>query len=145
MWIKNIVQDLIDNHETNNPFIIAREMNIHVIEHDLHEDIYGFYRYVRRNKFIFINSNLADHKKLFTCGHELGHSILHPDVNTPFMKSNTFFSVDKIEREANQFAAELLIPDESFAEVNNMYELASLHGVPVDLVELKLFCKEGLF
>lgn len=61
------------------------------------------------------------------------------------MRQNTFLSVSKIEREANLFAAELLISDESFAEVNNIYELASLHGVPVELVELKLHCKEGLF
>lgn len=137
MWIKNIVQDLINKHQTNDPFVIARQSNIFVIEHDLHEDIYGFYRYVRRNKFIFINSNIATHKKYHVCGHELGHSTLHPDLNTPFMKKNTLLSVDKIELEANRFAAELLIPDESFIEYNNFYDIASLHNVPVELVRLK--------
>ena len=52
MWIKKIVQDLIDKHETNDSFTIARQMNLTIIEHDLHEEIFGFYRYVRRNKFI---------------------------------------------------------------------------------------------
>lgn len=53
--------------------------------------------------------------------------------------------MDKTEREANRFAAELLIPDEAIAESNNIYELASLYGVPVELVKLKLFYKEDLF
>ncbi len=138
MWIKNTVQDLIDKHGTNDPFQIANQMNIHVIERDLHEDIYGFYRYVRRNKFIFINANIAENKKFHVCGHELGHSQLHPGLNTPFMMSNTFLSIDKIEREADRFAAELLIPDDSFLESDNIYEIASLYNVPVELVQLKL-------
>lgn len=61
------------------------------------------------------------------------------------MRKNTFLSLSKIEREANLFAAELLIPDKDFAEVNNIYELASLRGVPVELVNLKHFCREELF
>lgn len=142
MWIKSTVQDLVGKHGTNNPFEIARQMNIHIVEHDLHEDILGFYRYVRRNKFIFINSNIAEYKKNHVCSHELGHSTLHPDLNTPFMMSNTFLSVDKIEREADRFAAELLIPDEIFKEYNNIYEIASSLQVPLELVKLK---REKLF
>lgn len=137
MWIKKTVQELIKKHGTNNPFEIASKMNIHVIERDLHEDIYGFYRYVRRNKFIFINSNIAEYKKFHVCGHELGHSQIHPDLNTPFMMSNTLLSIDKIEREADRFAAELLIPDDIFKKSSNIYEIASLLQVPVELVKLK--------
>ncbi len=142
MWIKKTVQDLIEKHQTNDSFIIARQMNINIIEHDLHEDIYGFYRYVRRNKFIFLNSNLAEPKKKFVCDHELGHVVLHPEVNTPFMRSNTYFSVDKIEHQANRFAIELAIPDDRLQEYilerMTIYDIAALHHVPVELVELKL-------
>ncbi|MBU5250552.1 ImmA/IrrE family metallo-endopeptidase [Lysinibacillus capsici] len=141
MWIKKTVQDLIEKHQTNDSFIIARQMNINIIEHDLHEDIYGFYRYVRRNKFIFINSNLAEHKKKFVCEHELGHVILHPEVNTPFMRSNTYFSIDKIEHQANRFAIELAIPDELLQEYilerMTLFDIANLHHVPVELIKLK--------
>ena len=142
MWIKNTVQYLIKKYDSNNPFEIASQMNIHVIEQDLHEDILGFYRYIRRNKFIFINANISEFKKIHVCGHELGHSQIHPDINTPFMMNNTFLSVDKIEREADRFAAELLIPDDIFKEYNNIYEIASLLQVPVELVKLK---REKLF
>ena len=145
MWIKERVATLINKYNTNCPFELADFMNIHVLFLDLHHEIRGFYKYDRRNRYIVINSNLLPKDQLVVCCHELGHAILHPRVNTPFMRENTFISLSKIEKEANRFAAELLIPDESFAEVNNMYELASLLGVPVELVELKLFCKEGLF
>lgn len=146
MWIKNIVQDLIKKHQTNDPFVIAREKNIQVIQRDLHKDIYGFYRCVRRNKFIFINTNLNESQKIYTCGHEIGHSTCHSDVNTPFMRSNTYFSIDKIEHQANRFAVELLITDDLvhgyLAENMTIYDIASLHQIPVELVKLKF---KGLF
>jgi len=142
MWIKQTVQDLIKKHQTNDFTVIAQQMNIQIVEHDLHEEIYGFYRYVRRNKYIFINSNLTENKKKFVRVHELGHVVLHPDVNTPFMRSNTFFSIDKIEHQANRFAVELLIPDdlvqEYLSQEMTIYDIASLHHIPSELVELKL-------
>lgn len=145
MWIKEKTQQLQEKYKTRCPYQLAESLKIHVLEHDLHREINGYYKYDRRNQYIVINTNLDDQMKRLVCAHELGHAVLHKTVNTPFMSRNTFLSVAKIEREANRFAAELLIPDESFAEVNNIYELASLLGVPVELVELKLFCKEGLF
>ena len=144
-WIKQKIGVLYKKYDTRNPFALARCLDIQIFYWDLPEEVNGFYQYEKRNRFIFINSNLSVEQQLVVCAHELGHAILHREVNTPFMSLNTLLSVDKIEREANFFAAELLIPNEDFAEVNNMYELASLHGVPVELVKLKLFCKEGLF
>jgi len=142
MWLKNIVSDLLKKYNTANPFILASLLNIHIIEWDLHEQINGYYKYDRRNRYIVINQNLSDELKYIVCAHELGHAILHTRINTPFMKRNTLLSVNKIEREANRFAAELLIPDDSFKECNNIYDIASLHKVPVELVQLK---REKLF
>lgn len=142
MWLKKIVMEIVEKHNTNDPFEIAANSNIHIIEWDLHEDIRGYYKYDRRNQYIVLNSNLNNSEKKHTCSHELGHAILHPRVNTPFMRQNTFLSIDKIEREANRFSAELLIPDDIFKVSNNIYEIASLLQVPVELVKLK---REKLF
>lgn len=38
------------------------------------------------------------------------------------------------------FAAELLIPNGSFKENETIYDIASIHNVPIELVELK--CKK---
>lgn len=142
MWIKEKTNQLKKRYKTECPYQLAEHLKIHVMEHNLHHEINGYYKYDRRNQYIVINVNLDYHQQKVVCAHELGHAVLHKHVNTPLMRRDTFLSVNKIEREANRFAAELLIPDEDIAEVNNIYELASLHGVPVELVKLKLFCKE---
>jgi Zn-dependent peptidase ImmA (M78 family) len=73
--------------------------------------------------------------------HEIGHAILHPTVNTPFLKANTLFLISRIEREANEFAVELLMPDYALYSHENqcrsLYEIAASCGVPDKLVELK--------
>ncbi|GGB41364.1 ImmA/IrrE family metallo-endopeptidase [Lentibacillus populi] len=143
MWIKNIVDNLVKKYGTNDPFEIASAKNIYVLEHNLHEEIYGFYKYIRRNKFIYINSNLYQEEKRFTCAHELGHSEIHPRVSTPFLKRNTLFSVDKIEVEANRFAVELLMPDDTLYKLSDtkmtINDAASLYGVPDEVLDLKKF------
>lgn len=137
MWLKAKVQELVNKHKTFNPFEIASQKNIYVIKWDLHEQINGYYKYDRRNRYIVINCNLDDDFQRVVCAHELGHAILHTRVNTPFMQKNTLLSVNKIEREANRFAAELLIPDDCFIEYNNIFDIASAYQVPVELVRLK--------
>lgn len=143
MWIKDIVKDLVKKHGTNNPYEIASAKKIYVFEHDMHEEILGFYKYIRKNKFIYINANLPKDEKLFTCAHELGHSEIHPKLNTPFLKRKTLFSVDRIENEANRFAVELLMPDDSLIDYKDtrlsISEIGELHGIPREVCHLKKF------
>lgn len=143
-WIKERVENLCNKYGTRNPIELATCLNIILIKWDLHEEIKGFYQYEKRNKFIFYSSSLNDEEMLMVIAHELGHVILHRYTNTPFMKKYTFQSVNRIETEANTFAAELLISDESLRECRNytIEQIAALHKVPVELVKLK--CK-GLF
>lgn len=137
MWLKEKIKNLVKKYKTTSPFEIASQMNIHIIWWNLHEQINGYYKYDRRNRYIVINCNLDDDFQRVVCAHELGHAILHTRVNTPFMTKNTFFSVSKIEREANRFAAELLIPDDILLEYDNIYDIASACCVPVELAKLK--------
>lgn len=144
-WLKQKVEYLCEKYNTRNPFTLARYLNVEIFYWDLPSEIKGFYQYEKCNRFIFINSTLSIEEQLVVCAHELGHAVLHTRYNTPFMRTNTFFSVKKIEIEANSFAAHLLIPDESlfdYHEQTTIYDIASLHNVPLELVELK--CK-GLF
>ncbi|MFD1363070.1 ImmA/IrrE family metallo-endopeptidase [Lentibacillus salinarum] len=140
-WIKNIVHQIEKKYKTDNPFEICSLMNIHVIPWDLHEEINGFYKYDRRNKYIFINFNLNDDMQRFVCSHELGHAILHPRSNTPFLRNQTLFSIDKIEVEANTFAVELLMNDEKvykFKDTNlSIREIGKIYGIPGSVVYLK--------
>ncbi|MBD8037131.1 ImmA/IrrE family metallo-endopeptidase [Solibacillus sp. A46] len=137
MWIKEKTNQLKQKYNTSCPYQLANHLKIHVMQHDLHHEINGYYKYDRRNQYIVINSKLEKHTQKVVCAHELGHALFHKNVNTPFMSQSTFLSVSKIEREANCFAAELLIPDESFSEYETIQTIASLHKVPIELVELK--------
>lgn len=137
--IKKKVNQLIRKFGTNNPYDIARELNISVTFEEL-GSIYGYYNSPLRMKQIHINQNLPEHLKKFTCAHELGHAIMHPKSNTPFLKNNTFLSVQKMEIEANKFATELLISDDVLAEYKGFTtgQLARLFGYNEELIRLKL-------
>ncbi|MFF2449321.1 ImmA/IrrE family metallo-endopeptidase [Neobacillus sp. NPDC058068] len=143
MWIKDIVKQLTGTHKTNDPFAIAELRNIQVILWNLHQEIKGFYKYDKRNKYIFINNNLDEDEQKFVCAHELGHAQLHPRVNTPFLRNNTLLSVDRIEIEANRFAVELLMPDAVINEYQDsnlsIYEICEQYSVPRELAHVKKF------
>lgn len=60
--------------------------------------------------------------------HELGHAIMHPDANTPFLRKCTGLLISKMEIEANKFAAELLIDDEVFLEFQEFHHESDRFG-----------------
>lgn len=134
--IKGTVTQLIVHHGTNCPFEIASQRNITVL-YDTLGEMLGYFSTYKRMKMIHINKQISKQEQKFTCAHELGHSILHPGVSTPFLQRNTFQSVDKIERQANQFSVELLIPDELLLEGMSIYEAAAMCGVPQEVAHLK--------
>lgn len=133
MWIKKIVQSLTEKYKTNDPYELAACKNVNVIPFNLHEEIKGFYKYDRRNKYIFINNNLDDASQRFVCAHELGHSQLHPRVNTPFLRANTLYSTDKIEQEANRFATQLLLCDKDFQNYETKFDILRESGIPYEM------------
>lgn len=138
--IRERVKSITKKHRSYCPFEIAKAKGIIVLYADLGETL-GFYFCDSRIKFININQHLSEREQRIVCAHELGHAILHPKSNTPFMKKHTLLSVDKIEVEANTFAAHLLITDDilqdCYTEQMTMQAIASLHNVPIELVQLK--------
>jgi Zn-dependent peptidase ImmA (M78 family) len=132
-WVKDIVMDLLIKHKTNDPFELAFILKISVIPWNLHNEINGFYKYDKRNKYIFINNNLCLEMQRFVCAHELGHAVLHPRSNTPFMRQNTLFSIDKIEVEANSFATNLLLSKEKYEDYENKFDILRENGIPYEM------------
>ena len=142
MDIRKKVQQLIRRHGTNDPERLARTMGINVIYIDLGGSVYGTYLKYKRVKTILIYAELTpEHLRRFVLAHELGHAVCTPDANTSWISAYTLaLNTDRIEREANTFAVELLLPD-SFIRENegcSIYQLARLRGVPEGLVELKV-------
>jgi len=133
--IRDLVQQLCTKYNTTNPYELADYLKIHVLTWDLHEEINGFYKYEKRNRFIVINTNLSPSMQRTVCAHELGHAVLHTHANTPFLRKNTFFSVDKLEIEANTFAALLLIDKKTIQLGDTKACIAYKNNIPVELLE----------
>lgn len=138
MDIKDIVRRLIKKHGTNNPLTIAKERNVIVHYCDMHSTL-GYYVRYHRIQNIIIKSDLTDEMQRFVCAHELGHSILHTDINVPKLKAYTLFSTDKIERQANTFAVELLLPNSLLEEYTDcsIFQIAHGIGIPQEFIKHK--------
>lgn len=136
--IKEKVEFLCKKYDSRDPFEIARQKGIYILHEPL-GTIKGYYNRCYRQKFIHINSSVPREEEAFICAHELGHAVLHPTANTPFLQSNTFFCVNKLEIEANRFAADLICPDEAIQELSGytVPEIASCLGLDEELVRYK--------
>ena len=140
--LKDTILRLTKKYNTSDPFELADALNISVYFEEL-GTINGYYNKPLRMKQIHINQNLNEQDAKFTCAHELGHAILHPNASTPFLRSKTFLSVDKLEIEANSFAVNLLISDETIIEIIDnqnctLEHMSRMLGYNQKLIELRL-------
>ena len=139
MEIKARVDKLVRKHKTRDPFEMIKGMNIILVFYPL-DVVRGFYQYFQRNNIIYIDETLSEHDKAFVLAHEIGHMILHKKSNAIFMDSRTQFRTSKYENEANKFAIELLISDESLSEYLNcsIEQLSRIYGYHQKIIELRL-------
>ena len=136
--IKKIALHLIKKYNTQNPFKIADALKIEYIVGPMGQ-YSGCYLYLKRHRCIFINEDLSENDMHFVMAHELGHALLHRTENCYFIRNKTFLSTAWIEKEANTFAAELLIPDSLIYENPGMTknQLARLAGYDEKIMEFK--------
>ncbi len=137
--ILRIIRRCIRLCGTNDPFVIADYLNIKVFFCPLGR-IAGYYKYLKRHKCIYINCDLDDIFQKVVMAHELGHAVLHPKENCAFMSRHTLLLTSKIERQANLFAAHLLITDDVLKEYRGYTreQLCAGTGLPMELIELRL-------
>lgn len=92
----------------------------------------GFYICENGARYIVINEELDDVLKRVVCAHELGHDTLHRELSEGGLREGTLFlDSNKTEREANLFAACVLITDDEILEA--MSENADLASVSASL------------
>lgn len=136
--IKKIVNHLAMRHGTRDPFRLAKDLGISILYCTLGSTL-GYTVTYKRIPVIVLNEGLNERLMSFVCAHELGHAVMHKNVNTQWLKRHTFFSIDRYEREANTFAVELLFYDELVTEHYDtaLYSIATSLGIPSGLEELK--------
>lgn len=139
MNIKDIVNETIEKYGTNNPFELCDLLKIKIAYSKL-GNINGYFIKVPKNKFIVLNEDLNCVKQKFVCAHELGHALLHSELNTLFLQRNTLNIKGKYENQANEFAAELLIDDDllRYFEGYSIDTISNSTGIDSKYLELKI-------
>lgn len=143
-YIKRMVNSLVAENGTNNPFDICSNTDVFVFYPDLPENVQGFYYSIKGRKIIGINSALDDESRRIICAHELGHSLLHPDMNVFFAMTHTNLLTERFEKEADYFCACLLIDTSvinrlrSENEQVTASEISSICRIPQKIVDIWL-------
>jgi Zn-dependent peptidase ImmA (M78 family) len=96
-------------------------------------------------KTIFINENYPAARNLFTVAHEIGHYVLHDGTQNRFDQYHKYTTEElQRERQANEFAGELLMPKYKFGEVfkelqGNVKRISDFFGVSQRAIEVRAF------
>lgn len=138
MNVHSIVERTVKKYKTRSPYELADLMGISIYKSEL-GTIRGYYSKKFRIKQIVLNCNLSEKDERFVLAHELGHAIMHENLNTPFLMENTLLSKNKFEKEANTFAIELLVPDTEIIENPDLTigQLARMTGYSEDILRYK--------
>ena len=132
-----------------DPFVIATQFGIKVIEADLPADVSGAIIKKKGNDpIIALSKSDSNNRKRFSCAHELGHYVyrtdeLQEEYDYIDLRSKTSsIGTEPEEIFANKFAASLLMPEE---EVKKLYKkktpfflMAQYFGVSDDAMTIRL-------
>lgn len=136
-----------------NPANIARELGLHVYFVRFSKDfnnISGFYDF--EENAIYVNADEYALRQTFTIAHELGHSILHKEwvksgEYRMLLRDGDYEGDDFREKEANCFAANLLVPRfmlDRYYEGTTRAELSRLFAVSVPTIDWRLANEYGI-
>lgn len=143
--IRLLVQELKNKYETDNVYELCDAMKILVLPESLGrkpDSIKGFFLMHRNVKSITYNCDLPDYLQDVIVSHEVGHAVLHQGAAIKSFHDVVMFDkVSPMEKEANVFAAELLISDEELLKnlrsTRDFFKAAQCLYVPPQLFELK--------
>ena len=98
---------------------VAEFLGLEVVEEIMDDDLSGYLEYRQGTWVAGANALHHRNRRRFTIAHEIAHYVLHRDRAASF-HDRTFArratSSDEMEREADRFAANLLMPEDSVRE-----------------------------
>ena len=118
--IEILINEIINSLGFNEAKIDLKKVclryDISIINQNLDDDISGMLLFKNNRNYIVVNSLQSSLRQRFTIAHELGHYFLHDrkslylDKKVFFRDNNSKNGNSRIEIEANNFAANLLMP-----------------------------------
>lgn len=140
--IKEKVNNLVNKYNTSNIYELCDYLNIN-IKRDILGATKGYFLNVKGEFFITLNIDLKEWEEPIVLAHELGHALLHKEMNICFLQTYTYSNTNKYENEANKFAAELLVNDIDLSKFLMEYEYLTLEqaskhfGLPEEFIRYK--------
>ena len=133
---------LVKKIGSRDPEEIAEQSGIYIMPVAFHKQK-GVYKVIERNRFIFIKEDLCPEMRKIVLLHEIGHDTLHRGEAKMFQEFNIFdMKNNRMEYEANSFAAEIALPDEEILEyIHQSYDIemiAKCMKSDINLVALKV-------
>jgi Zn-dependent peptidase ImmA (M78 family) len=134
-----------------NPVSIARDLGINVVFAVFSPDldrVSGFYD--AEEDTIYVNKNEYPLRQTFTIAHELGHRVLHAEwaksTEYKVLLRDDIFNDDPVEKEANAFAAHLLVPRfmlDKYWKDTKIEKLSELFAVSVPVIQNRISFEYG--
>lgn len=126
---------------SREPELISDHLGIIIMPVDFTKQK-GVYKEIERNRFIFIKKDLCPEMHRIVLLHEIGHAVLHRNEAKLFSDLNVFgVKNDRMEYEANCFAAEVALPNDEvlnyIQEGFNAEEIAKAMNTDINLVAMK--------
>ena len=143
--IVKAVEKLKKRYHEDDPFNLCDAMGIKLISSSLGTSpgaIKGFILKSNRIIAITVNSDLPPVIQKIIVAHELGHAVLHRNSGVLAFHEVTLFDDSSMyEKDANLFAAEYLLDDDSVLDTlnsdNTFYSAAAALYVPTELLDFK--------
>ena len=132
-------------HKTRNANELAELLGITVYECPFVNQK-GVYKIIERNPYVYIKETLEPQLRNIVLLHEIGHHVLHRKEATilnGFQEINIFdIHKNKMEYEANVFAAQISLPDDEILEYimrgDDVEKIAIAMSSDANLVALKV-------
>lgn len=137
---KKVVERLCEAYGTYDPYGLCECLGILIERIGLTDRIRGICCADNNGMAIGLSDNLPEHIEKFVCAHELAHLVLHKEINSVFMETQTLLLDCKYERQANLFAMLLLYPDinELLSYGDTLSLISTAIGLSEELVSLRL-------
>ncbi len=135
--IRAIADSINSDFGTNDPRELCADLGISFLRCELPESVNGMYFSVGGKQSVIINTSADEEMIPYYAAHELGHALLHSELNFAFICTKTNLICEKYEREADLFAAFLLLPHGEKTEYDGCTaaDIYSEKGIPLRTIE----------